>query len=203
MSELIVETRAGKVEGHRQPGLRRWLGIAYARASRFDAPVPVVSWQGAKPADAFGKQAPQAQKKVGRETLDSEEFGEDCLHLNIWSPDGGTPGPKPVMVWIHGGAFMNGSTNPYDASVLAREGDIIVVSINYRLGVLGFVNFGDALGLPAIPSNLGLRDQIAALEWVRDNIAAFGGDPGNVTIFGESSGGMSVGALLALKPAQG
>ena len=204
MGELIVSTVTGKVEGTALPGLRRWLGIPYAQAARFAAPGPVTPWQGLRPAAAFGKQcAQQYGGKVNRATLDSANYGEDCLHLNVWTPDGGTPGPKPVMVWIHGGAFMAGSSNPYDGSALAREGDIVVVSINYRVGVLGFVDFGGALGLPAIPSNLGLRDQIAALEWVRDNIAGFGGDPGRVTICGQSAGSMSVSLLMLAPSARG
>ncbi len=204
MSETIVDTVCGKVEGRQLPGLRRWLGIPYAEAPRFGAPQPVEPWQGVRDAGNWGKQAPQQMgRKVGRETLDSADYGEDCLHLNIWTPDGGTPGLKPVLVWIHGGAFMGGSTNPYDASALALEGDICVVSINYRLGVLGFVNFGDALGLPAIPSNIGLRDQIAGLQWVRDNIAGFGGDPQRVTICGESAGSMSVSLLMMAPSAHG
>lgn len=204
MRGTIVDTVSGKVQGGRLPGLRRWLGIPYARADRFAAPRPVEPWQGVREATRFGRQCPQHMGgKIRSEILEGPEFGEDCLFLNIWSPDGGAPGPKPVMVWIHGGAFMAGSTNPYDASVLARDGDIVVVSINYRVGVLGFVNFGDALGLPAIPSNLGLRDQIAALEWVRDNIAEFGGDPGKVTICGQSAGSMSVSLLMLAPKAQG
>jgi len=204
MSELIVETRTGKVEGHCRPGLRRWLGIPYARAQRFEAPGPVEPWQGVRAADRYGRQAPQQSgRKASRETLESAEYGEDCLYLNVWTPEGGEPGPKPVLVWIHGGAFMGGSANPYDGAALAREGDICVVTINYRLGVLGFLNFGDALGLPAIPSNLGLRDQIAALEWVRDNIAAFGGDPDKVTICGESAGSISVSLLMLSNQARG
>jgi para-nitrobenzyl esterase len=200
VSELIVQTSSGAVRGSALPGLRRWRGIPYAKAARFAAPEPVEPWQGVREAAAFGKQCPQQYgPKVRRETLDSDAYGEDCLHLNVWTPEGGSPGAKPVMVWIHGGAFMAGSANPYDGAALAREGDIVVVSINYRVGVLGFVNFGDALGLPAIPSNLGLRDQIAALEWVRDNIAGFGGDPGRVTICGQSAGSLSV-SLLMLSP---
>jgi len=204
VSDLIVQTSAGPVEGSALPGLRRWLGIPYARAERLAAPEPVVPWQGVQPATIFGKQCPQQfGGKVRREMLGGENFGEDCLYVNVWTPEGGAPGPKPVMVWIHGGAYMAGSANPYDASRLARDGDIVVVTINYRLGALGFVNFGEALGLPSIPSNLGLRDQIAALEWVRDNIAAFGGDPGQVTICGESAGSMSVSLLMLSGRARG
>lgn len=201
MSDRVVAIAAGKVEGVALPGLRCWRGVPYARAGRFEAPLPVAPWTGVRPAQAFGKQCPQLMGgKIKPGQFDSETHGEDCLHLNIYVPDGGSPGPKPVMVWIHGGAFMAGSGDPYDGSALAREGDVVVVTINYRLGVLGFVNFGEALGLPQIPGNLGLRDQIAALEWVRDNIAAFGGDPGRVTIAGQSAGSLSV-SLLMLAPA--
>jgi para-nitrobenzyl esterase len=204
VSELIVQTSAGAVQGTRLAGQRCWRGIAYAQAGRFAAPEPAAPWQGLRAADRFGKQCSQQMGgKVRRETLDGADYGEDCLYLNVWTPDGGIAGAKPVMVWIHGGAFMAGSANPYDASALAREGDIVVVSINYRLGVLGFVNFGEALGLPLIPSNLGLRDQIAALEWVRDNIAGFGGDPGRVTICGQSAGSLSVSLLMLSPKARG
>lgn len=204
MSENIVQMQWGKIAGARGVGLTRFLGIPYARAGRFEAPGPVEPWQGVRPGDRFGKQCPQQYgRKIRPEALENDTYGEDCLHLNVYRPDSGTDGPRPVMVWIHGGAFMAGGANSYDASRLATEGDIVVVTINYRVGVLGFVNFGEALGLPAIPSNLGLRDQIAALEWVRDNIAAFGGDPARVTICGQSAGSMSVSLLMLSKAARG
>lgn len=204
MSEVIVQTRAGTVEGKQQRGYVRWLGIPYAGAERFCAPEPVEPWAGVRTATRFGRQCPQQYgKTVDSERLNSDEYGEDCLYLNVWRPEGGSAGPKPVMVWIHGGAFMAGSANPYDAQALATEGDIVVVTINYRVGILGFVNFGDALGLPAIPSNLGLRDQIAALEWVRDNIAEFGGDPQAVTVCGQSAGSMSISLLMLAPSARG
>ncbi|TCM17162.1 para-nitrobenzyl esterase [Novosphingobium sp. PhB165] len=209
MTEIVIEMRSGAVSGVGQPGLTRFLGIPYAKAGRFEVPGPVPPWQGVRAADRFGRQCPQQfGGKVRRDVLESEVYGEDCLYLNVYCPEGGAPeggvgGPKPVMVWIHGGAFLAGGANSYDASRLAREGDIVVVTINYRIGVLGFVNFGDALGIPAIPSNLGLRDQIAALEWVRDNIADFGGDPGKVTICGQSAGSMSVSLLLLSPLARG
>jgi para-nitrobenzyl esterase len=204
MSDTVVQTASGKVVGAALPGLRCWLGIPYARAGRFESPVPVAPWAQVREALRFGKQCPQAMGgKVKPGQFDNETFGEDCLHLNIYTPEGGAPGPKPVMVWIHGGAFMSGSGDPYDGSALAREGDVVVVTINYRVGVLGFVNFGEALGLPQIPGNLGLRDQIAALEWVRDNIAGFGGDPAKVTIAGQSAGSLSVSLLMLSPKARG
>ena len=204
MNDPIVQTAFGAVEGETLPGLRRWLGIPYAKATRFQAPQQAEPWQGVRPATRFGKQCPQQYgTKVRRDVLEGPDYGEDCLYLNVYAPTGGSTGPKPVMVWIHGGAFMAGSANPHDASDLAREGDIVVVTINYRVGVLGFVNFAEALGLPSLPSNLGLRDQIAALEWVRDNIAGFGGDPDRVTICGQSAGSMSVSLLMLSPKARG
>ena len=136
--------------------------------------------------------------------IDGEQ-SEDCLFLNVWTPapDGKR---RPVMVWIHGGAFSIGSGSQplYDGSVLARRGDVVVVTINYRLGPLGFIRLADVTNgkIPAT-GNEGILDQVAALRWVRDNIAEFGGDPGNVTIFGESAGGMSVGTILAMPSARG
>lgn len=205
MPEPVVQTLQGKIAGTAglaEPRITRFLGIPYARAGRFEAPGPVESWCGVRSGSTFGKRCPQQYGgKVRRDVLESDTYGEDCLYLNVYCPDHATASGAtlPVMVWIHGGAFMAGAANSYDASRLAEEGGIIVVTINYRIGVLGFVNFGEALGLPDIPSNLGLRDQIAALEWVRDNIAAFGGNPGRVTICGQSAGSMSV-SLLMLSP---
>src|ERR671916_3207496 len=133
------------------------------------------------------------------------EMGEDCLALNVWTPacDGAR---RPVLVWIHGGAFVNGSgsTPWYDGTSFAARGDVVCVTINYRLGALGFLHLDD-LGGEAYASsgNVGLLDQVAALRWVRDNIEAFGGDPANVTVFGESAGAMSIGALLGMPAARG
>ncbi len=125
---------------------------------------------------------------------------QNCLYLNVWTPAANV-GRRPVMVWFHGGAFIlgSGSTVLYDGSQLAREGDVVVVTCNYRLGALGYLNWRDfakGTGADLPEANLGLRDQLAVLEWVRDHIECFGGDPGNVTVFGESAGGMSVGTLL-------
>ena len=118
--------------------------------------------------------------------------GEDCLNLNVWTPHGATPAdPRPVLVWIHGGGFLNGSADIYDARWMATRGDIVVVTVNYRLGTLGFLAH-PALGGGGDVGNYGLADQQAALRWVHDNIADFGGDPAKVTIAGESAGAMSV-----------
>jgi para-nitrobenzyl esterase len=202
MLDLQVETRGGRLEGERVAGARRWRGVRYARARRFEAPQPLEPWPGVRPAKAFAPQCPQHFAGPARSARTQPPgYGEDCLALNIWSPDGGEAGLKPVLVWIHGGAFVVGAGDAYDGRELACLGDMLVVTVNYRLGALGFVNFGEALGLPAIPSNLGLRDQIAALEWIRDNIEAFGGDPARVTVAGESAGSIAVALLMHARSA--
>ena len=186
--------------------LRGWRGIPYAASTagegRFRAPRPPRPWTEVRDATAFGPVAPQPLSRwAARRTT----TGEDCLSLNVVAP--ATPGPpRPVMVWIHGGAYRSGSSAQpgYAGHRLVRAGDVVYVSINYRLGALGFLDL-TRHGTPDRPveSNLGIRDQVAALEWVRDNIAAFGGDPANVTIFGESAGGTSVTTLLAVPSARG
>lgn len=201
-SEVLAATTAGTVAGASAGGVRRWLGVPYAQAERFSPPGPAQPWSGVHPALSMAPQCPQHfGGRRAKPKTQPPAYGEACLALNIWAPDAASPAGRPVLFWIHGGAFVAGSANLYDGAELARRGDMVVVGINYRLGALGFVNFGEALGLPAIPSNLGLRDQIAALEWVRDNIAAFGGDPGRVTIVGESAGSISVSLLMLCRRA--
>lgn len=202
---MIVDTTAGKVQGIEKRGVHQFRGIPYARAERFRAPEPVEPWTGVRDATRFGLIAPQnpspTEAMLGGQDRPS---GEDCLVLNVFTPaaDGAA---RPVMVWIHGGAFVAGSGNIvwYDGTNLVRTGDVVVVTINYRLGALGFLHLGHLDPAFAGSGANGIRDQIAALEWVRDNIASFGGDPGNVTAFGESAGGMSVGTLLGTPAAQG
>jgi para-nitrobenzyl esterase len=208
MGQLRVETGAGPVMGEARDGVRRWLGIPFAQAERFGAPGPPAPWSEVRDATKLGPQSPQMFGNNPRRAMIRQDgFDEDCLVLNVYAPEdiGDEPGdePRPVYVWIHGGAFVGGSGNPYDGSAMARTHRVVVVTINYRLGVLGWVNFGEVLGLPELPSNLGLRDQVAALEWVRDTIARFGGDPARVTIGGESAGSMSVSLLMLHKPAWG
>jgi para-nitrobenzyl esterase len=192
--DLRVETAAGVVEGVSANGVQRWLGIPYATAERFGLPGPVARWSGVRSAAKHGAELPQAFGAMMR--IEGPNVSEDALLLNVYAPEKPSATPRPVFFWIHGGAFIAGSSNVYDGTDLASRQDMIVVTINYRLGVLGFVNFADALGMPQIPTNLGLRDQIAALRWVKENISAFGGDPNRVTIAGESAGSMSVSMLM-------
>jgi para-nitrobenzyl esterase len=190
------------VSGQVTDGVSRFLGIPYAASPtgplRFQPPAPPPSWDGVRACDAFGPTPPKPDYAVPFDTILPEPNvpGDDWLNLNVWTPD--VTGSAPVMVWIHGGAFSNGNSAVpmYDGQAFARDG-VVLVTINYRLGVDGFALLPDA------PANRGLLDQIAALEWVRDNIAAFGGDPSNVTIFGESAGAMSITTLLSIPRARG
>ena len=206
-SDLEVRTTAGVVRGVAvDDDLRAWRGIPYAAAERFRAPRPPEPWAGVREASAFGPLAPQPRSRIpGLGATRGTRVDEDCLTVNVVAPRAGAA-PRPVMVWIHGGAFSvgSGSAPGYAGHRLVRAGDVVYVSINYRLGSLGFLDL-TRYSTPERPieSNLGLRDQVAALGWVRDNIAAFGGDPENVTIFGESAGGTSVTTLLAVPSARG
>jgi len=206
-----VSIHQGKLEGDDQAGLFVFKGIPFAAppvgARRWLAPEKPAPWTGTRDARRFGAVAPQNKlmlSALSAMVVDGEQ-SEDCLYLNVWTPalDGRR---RPVMVWIHGGAFTIGSGSQalYDGSVLSRRGDVVVVTVNYRLGPLGFLRLADVTGgkIPA-SGNEGMLDQVAALKWVRDNIAEFGGDPANVTIFGESAGGMSVGTILAMPSARG
>lgn len=203
-----IECPAGRISGLQTGDITRFAGIPYAKppvgTRRWRMPEAPAPWAGVRDGTQFGHVCPQAPTQV--ELLMGMTMGEqseDCLYLNVWTP--GTAGKRPVMVWIHGGAFMigAGSQSIYQGEGLAAQ-DIVLVTLNYRLGAFGFVNLKDVSdgALPATGSE-GLADQIMALHWVKQNIASFGGDPGNITIFGESAGGMSVGALLAAPAAKG
>lgn len=201
--DIIATTCRGKVRGRVRDRIATFLGIPYAAAPfgthRFRAPAPVEPWEGVRDALEYGPTAPQRPYRPPLDQLipDMNIPGDECLNLNVWTPDPGG-GPLPVMVWIHGGSLRNGSAAMplYDGEAFARDG-VVLVSVNYRLGVEGFGVFPDA------PDNRGLLDQIAALTWVRDNIAAFGGDPGNVTVCGESAGAISIAALTTSPRAAG
>ncbi len=205
---MITTTRSGQVRGTAHDDVLVFRGIPYAAAPvgelRWQLPQREAPWDGIREATTFGAIAAQGQmileQLMGGE---SPEQSEDCLFLNVWTP--ATDGARPVMVWIHGGAFQfgSGSTPWYDGSRFVQHGDVVVVTINYRLGPLGFMYLDELFEGFSGSGNLGIADQVAALEWVRDNISNFGGDPNDVTIFGESAGAGSVGTLLGTPSAQG
>ena len=213
-----VETKAGRVRGVERNGVWSFSGVPFAAPPtgerRWRPPVAPAPWAGVRLCDRFGPIAPQAAPIPGMSIGgEPDEQSEDCLSLALWTP-GLDDARRPVMVWIHGGGFTAGSGagDLYRGGGLAREGDVVVVTVNYRLGALGFLSHpalaGDGepwLGGEAWTGtgNWGIADQVGALVWVRDHIASFGGDPGNVTVFGESAGGMSVAALLAVPEARG
>jgi para-nitrobenzyl esterase len=208
-----VKTAAGTVEGFTRDRVNRWRSIPYARppigALRYRAPQPVQPWPGVRYCHGFGSCAPQQRMYTMLGPGRYQPMSEDCLTLNVVAPEDGGPGaatePLPVMVFIHGGGYILGSsaTPIYDGASLARKG-CVYVSVNYRLGPLGCLELSSLTGADAtIDDNLFLRDLVMALRWVRDNIGAFGGDPDNVTIFGESAGAQAVTTLLATPDAKG
>jgi len=205
-----VETRSGRIRGGTAPGLHVFRGVPYARAPvgarRLRPPEPPEPWGGVREAREPAPAAPQSPGLVARLLgAGVDRCGEDCLYLDVWTP-AADAARRPVLVWLHGGGFTTGSgaMGIYDGSRLARRGDVVVVTLNYRLGALGYLALSAAAGEEGGSlGNLGLLDQIEALRWVRDHIALFGGDPANVTIFGESAGAMSVATLLAVPAAQG
>ena len=208
-----IETSTGKVRGRSDSGIHVFKGIPFAQppvdANRWQVAQPHPGWSGTIEADAFGSMSWQT---VSNETgilsfgdNNQPALNEDCLTLNLWTPGLGDKA-RPVLYWIHGGGFEigTGASAIYDGTRLATRGDVVVVSINYRLGALGFLNLNNITeGRISASGNEGLTDQVMGLQWVRENVARFGGDPANVTIFGESAGGMSVGSLLAFPQATG
>ena len=205
-----VETAYGKIEGVFRKGLYIFRGVPYAAPpvgeKRWLPPEPVKPWASVRPAVTFGPTCPQVPMEISLlNPPEQQPQSEDCLYLNIWTP-GLDNARRPVMVWIHGGGFTTGAGSwlIYNGRRLATRGDVVVVTINYRLNVFGFINLKEVTGgkIPAT-GNEGLLDQVFALRWVRENIANFGGDPNNVTIFGESAGAMSVGTLLGMPAAKG
>jgi para-nitrobenzyl esterase len=215
-TNAVVETNAGKVQGFTRNGIQTFKGIPYAAstagAARFLPPSKPVPWKETRTALWYGKTCPQEARNGWESDVvsflfqwDDGQPGEDCLRVNVWSP--GLDGKKrPVMFWIHGGGFQAGSGQEqpaYNGENLARRGDVVVVSVNHRLGVLGYLNLAGFGSKYADSGNAGMLDLVAALEWVRDNIASFGGDPGNVTIFGQSGGGCKVTTLMTMPAAKG
>jgi para-nitrobenzyl esterase len=205
---LVGRTQQGEVEGREKDGAVLFAGIPYAApplgARRFRAPEPHEGWKGVRSAQRFGPAAPQlpGEGLIAQREL---RWDEDCLTLNVCTP-GLDDARRPVLVWIHGGGFQSGQGGIpwYSGTSFARRGGVVTVSINYRLGALGFAHLAELGGEACASSGLnGILDQLAALRWVRDNIAAFGGDPERVTVAGESAGGMSVGVLLGCPGSRG
>lgn len=210
IDKLVVDTTSGPVRGGDDGSVRAWKGIRYAAppvgALRFRAPQPPERWAEVADATRYGPACPQPIFPNMPLDLGAPQ-GEDCLRLNVWTSSDTEPGDgKPVMVWLHGGAYVLGSGSQalYDGRRLAGSGEVVVVTVNYRVGALGFLDLSSfSTSRRRFDGNVGLRDVLAALGWVRDNIAAFGGDPGKVTLFGESAGAGIVTTLLASPAAEG
>jgi len=190
--DIVIQTPAGELKGVAGKGVNEFKGIAYATAERFEMPVPARPWQGVKDAKQFASNCPQS----ARFNLTEESLNEDCLYLNVAAPSDVKAGEKlPVMLWIPGGGFVGGGSNLYKLDQMARDGRMVIVSMNYRVGLFGFMPH------PAMDAasngDLGLEDQREAMRWVQKNIAAFGGDPDNVTVAGESAGAGSICQHLA------
>jgi para-nitrobenzyl esterase len=209
-NDLVAETRSGPVRGRHDGRVKAWKGIRYAAAPlgdlRFRAPQPPEPWTEVVDVTRPGYACPQPTVPGIPLELGAPQ-DEDCLTLNVWASSDTEPGDaKPVMVWVHGGAYVFGSASQplYDGGVLAAGGDVVLVTVNYRVGALGFLDLSSfSTSSSRFDSNLGLRDVLASLRWVRDNIAAFGGDPERVTLFGESAGGGIVTTLLTTPAAEG
>lgn len=212
-SQTVVATESGRVAGYIDGGTYIYKGIPYATAERFMPPTKVTPWKGLRSCRAYGPTCPQA-KRMGWQS-DEQAFafnwddgfaGEDCLRINIWTQGINDGKRRPVMVWLHGGGYSAGSGQElpsYDGTNLSRKGDVVVVTLNHRLNVLGFLDLSAYGDKYKHSGNVGLMDLVAALQWVNANIAAFGGDPNNVTIFGQSGGGGKVSTLLATPSAGG
>ncbi len=207
--KAVVDTASGLVKGYEHNGLSVFKGIPYAKARRFHAPEPVEKWEGVFDAGSYGYVCPLlSNDRPNGELYVPHRFwpmDEDCLNLNVWTPapDGQK---RPVLVWLHGGGYEAGSSIEqvaYDGANMARLGDVVVVSVNHRLNILGYFDLSDFGEEYANSGNAGTDDIIAALRWVRENIAKFGGDPANVTVFGQSGGGGKVTTLLQTPAADG
>jgi para-nitrobenzyl esterase len=204
----VATTSHGKVRGSDDGGIKVFKGIPYASARRFEAPVAPKPWAEVRDALVFGPMSPQSRGPLGSLfaswTFD-KDMSEDCQILNVWTPGLRDNDKRPVMVWLHGGDFtsLSGSRNVFDGARLCRKGDVVVVTLNHRLNVFGYLQLAHLA--PQFPDagNAGMLDIVVALKWVKDNIAEFGGDPGNVTIFGQSGGGGKVSTLMAMPAARG
>lgn len=194
---LVVKTTGGMVQGFEQEGTMAFLGIPYASVTRFMPPQRAPEWEGIRVCDHWG---PQAMQNVWGRELTEDEMSENCTVLNVWTTD--VKARKPVMFWLHGGGFDSGTSEWNPGMGLAREDDVVVVSVNHRLNIMGFLDLSACSPEYKYSGNVGMMDVIAALKWVRDNISRFGGDPDNITVFGESGGGGKVGTLLCMPEAK-
>jgi para-nitrobenzyl esterase len=208
----VVDTESGQIQGFIHHGIYTYRGIPYAKADRFMPPTKVPKWEGARTALTYSYVSPQVNSDkiddVG-EFLLPHRYGipnDDCQNLNVWTPGINDSKKRPVMVWFHGGGFTNGSSIEqvaYDGESLSRKGDVVALTVNHRLNVVGFLDLSAYGAKYKNSGNVGIMDLVASLEWVKDNIANFGGDPGNVTIFGQSGGGGKVSTLMGTPAAKG
>lgn len=209
----VVRTTSGQVAGYMENDIYIYKGIPYAKAERFMPPTAPDAWEGIRSSRAYGPTCPQAKRMGWYSDESAFSFNwddgfpdEDCLRVNVWTPGVDDGKKRPVMVWLHGGGYAAGSGQElpsYDGTNMAKEHDVVVVTLNHRLNVLGFLDLSSFGAKYAKSGNVGLMDLVAALQWVHDNIGAFGGDPANVTIFGQSGGGGKVSTLLATPSANG
>ncbi len=209
-TEPVVQTKAGKLRGFLLDGTYTFHGIKYADAKRFQMPEEVKPWEGIKDALSYGYVCPMINDPVPNgEVMVPHRYwpvNEDCQYLNIWSQSLDPDAKKPVMVWLHGGGFSDGSSIEqvcYDGENMSKYGDVVVVSLNHRLNVLGYLDVSSLSPDFANSANAGTEDMVAALRWIRDNIRNFGGDPDNVTLFGQSGGGGKIWTLMQTPSAEG
>mgnify|MGYP005811046809 CR=1 FL=1 len=198
---LIVQTTYGKISGYREDSIAVFKGIPYAKAERFMPPQDPDSWEGVRECVKWGPVAKQIVAWIN----DSSMHEKELFNLNVWTPSTADGKKRPVMLWLHGGGFHVGSSSDpmTDGKALARQGDVVIVSVNHRLNILGFLDLSGVDPKYAQSANAGILDVVKALEWTKNNIEKFGGDPGNVTIFGESGGGGKVGTLMCMPSAKG
>ncbi len=209
-TEPVVQTKAGKLRGFMLDGTYTFHGIKYADAKRFQMPTPVQPWEGVKDALAYGYVCPMLHQDFpSNELLVPHRYwpmDENCQYLNLWTQSIDPNAKKPVMVWLHGGGFAAGSSIEqiaYDGEALSKYGDVVVITLNHRLNILGYLDLSPFGEKYWNSGNVGNADMVAALQWIHDNIANFGGDPDNVTLFGQSGGGMKVWTLMQTPAADG